>query len=158
MREQWKKHPKWDIEVSNLGRVRMLDGRVKVLGVDSHGYLKTRVGPTVRRVHLLVLETFRGPCPDGKQCRHLDGDKLNSQLSNLKWGIPREQVADRIKHGTMRNPPVLMGTDNPAAKFDDFTIERARYLMDRGWSTKAVSGATGVSTRHLRRVRLGGRA
>ncbi|KKL84217.1 hypothetical protein LCGC14_1966890, partial [marine sediment metagenome] len=30
-----------------------------------------------RLVHRLVLETFIGPCPEGMECRHLDGDQTN---------------------------------------------------------------------------------
>jgi len=26
-------------------------------------------------IHRLVLETFIGPCPEGMECRHLDGDQ-----------------------------------------------------------------------------------
>lgn len=34
-------------------------------------------------VHRLVLETFVGPCPDGLECCHKDGNKSNNDLSNL---------------------------------------------------------------------------
>lgn len=54
------------------------------------------------RVHVLVLTTFRGPCPPGHQCRHRDGDPGNNRLGNLKWGTPRENGIDRIRHGTQR--------------------------------------------------------
>lgn len=53
-----------------------------------------------RFVHRLVLEAFVGPCPEGQQCRHLDGNPLNNQLSNLAWGTPRENHADSVRHGT----------------------------------------------------------
>ena len=53
-----------------------------------------------RFVHRLVLETFVGKCPNGSQCRHLDGNRLNNNLSNLKWGTRKENQADRILHGT----------------------------------------------------------
>lgn len=53
-----------------------------------------------RYIHRLLLETFVGPCPKNKQCRHLDGNKLNLNLSNLKWGTRRENQHDRMKHGT----------------------------------------------------------
>lgn len=52
------------------------------------------------RVHILVLTTFVGPCPDGMVCRHLDGNPSNNHVSNLAWGTPLENSADRITHGT----------------------------------------------------------
>ena len=50
-------------------------------------------------VHRLVLETFVGPCPEGMECRHLDGNPKNNRLKNLCWGTKKENQADRVKHG-----------------------------------------------------------
>lgn len=50
-------------------------------------------------VHAIVLNAFVGPCPDGMECRHLDGDKTNNNLTNLKWGTPAENANDRDLHG-----------------------------------------------------------
>ena len=54
-------------------------------------------------LHRLVLETFVGPCPEGMECLHADGDKHNCELSNLRWGTREENVQDSIKHGTFYN-------------------------------------------------------
>ena len=62
-------------------------------------------------VHRLVLLTFRGPCPDGMEGRHLDGDPKNCHLSNLKWDTPKENAADKIQHGTH-----LHGSKSPGWK------------------------------------------
>jgi hypothetical protein len=34
------------------------------------------------------------------ECRHVDGDKRNNSLSNLAWGTPAENAADKVRHGT----------------------------------------------------------
>jgi hypothetical protein len=52
-----------------------------------------------RRVHRLVLEAFVGPCPEGMQCRHLDGDPTNNRPANLCWGTPAENGADAVRLG-----------------------------------------------------------
>lgn len=52
-------------------------------------------------IHRLVLLHFIGPCPEGMECRHLDGDDTNNRLSNLKWGTPLENAADKKLHGTV---------------------------------------------------------
>lgn len=52
-----------------------------------------------KSAHRLVLEAFVGPCPEGLQCRHLDGNPSNNKLSNLKWGTRKKNMADREKHG-----------------------------------------------------------
>ena len=66
-----------------------------------NGYRLVGFGSSVNRaVHRVVLETFVGPCPEGQECRHLDGDKHNNHLDNLKWGTRSENILDRVEHGT----------------------------------------------------------
>lgn len=43
----------------------------------------------------LVLETFIGPCPDGKECCHRDDDTTNNHISNVYWGTYSENMMDR---------------------------------------------------------------
>ena len=47
------------------------------------------------RVHLLVLEAFRGPRP--YRCEALHGKDIphDNRASNLRWGSRRENLADR---------------------------------------------------------------
>lgn len=93
-------HPGY--EVSDLGGVRSLDrtlptgggyakfyaGRTLKQQTHSRGYkvllLGSRNGPHL--VHRLVLAAFVGPCPDGMEVRHLDGDPANNSLGNLAYG------------------------------------------------------------------------
>lgn len=61
----------------------------------------SRDGETVTKyVHVLVLEAFDGPCPEGHETRHLDGDLFNDHRVNLKWGTPSENAYDRVVHRT----------------------------------------------------------
>jgi len=57
-----------------------------------HGGRKTEF------IHNLMVETFIGN-KDGLQVRHLDGDKSNNALINLKLGTAKENADDREKHG-----------------------------------------------------------
>jgi hypothetical protein len=50
-------------------------------------------------VHVLVLETFVGPCPTGKQACHWDGNPANNRLGNLRWGTLSDNTLDRLRHG-----------------------------------------------------------
>lgn len=54
------------------------------------------------RVHRIVIEAFKGPCPQGYVCRHLDGNPSNNRIENLEWGTQAENYADSIRHGTAR--------------------------------------------------------
>jgi HNH endonuclease/NUMOD4 motif-containing protein len=59
-------------------------------------------GQRCRRVHLLVLRTFRGPCPPGLEGCHNDGNELNNRLENLRWDTRSSNILDQVRHGTHR--------------------------------------------------------
>src|SRR5580704_3863138 len=107
-------------EVSDLGRVRSIlrrqrdgyskpfirimklrlqnvpkrpDNRYWMVELTSNGKRRHR------RVHQLVMLAFVGPYPPGMETRHLDGDRANNALSNLKYGTPSENSQDRLRHG-----------------------------------------------------------
>lgn len=104
-------------EVSDTGLIRSLDHVVarrngnllpikgRVLRSDSrkygHQYVVIKDGGKNIHVyvHRAVLQAFVGPCPDGMECRHLDGNPRNNYLENLAWGTPVENRADVIRHG-----------------------------------------------------------
>ena len=79
------------------------DGRWRQLKTQRRkdGYYSVKLGRWKRaRLHRLILESFGGPCPEGMECRHLDGDRSNNVLNNLAWGTRSENRADQVLHGT----------------------------------------------------------
>lgn len=78
--------------------------RVKQLP-DTDGYYRVSLSHNGREqtvnVHRLVLTTFVGPCPDGMQCRHLDGNQTNNHVANLAWGTKSQNELDKNRHGTV---------------------------------------------------------
>lgn len=96
-------------EVSDHGGVRSMPRKGTAGGLVSvvpneKGYLTVGLfghGKRVHRsVHRLMAEAFLGPCPDGMQVRHLDGNNTHNVLPNLKWGTASENAYDRVRHGT----------------------------------------------------------
>ena len=128
--------------VSSRGRVRSGE---KILrpGVGTTGYRATRlVGPDGRRrlykVHRLVLEAFVGPCPEGQEARHLDGDRLNNALENLAWGTRSENAQDRTVHGT--NPMTVRKKCPQGHRLVDPNLDR--HMARKGYrSCKACMRA-----------------
>lgn len=49
----------------------------------------------------LILLAFIGPCPDGMECCHEDGDETNDRLDNLRWGSRESNCEDKRRHGTL---------------------------------------------------------
>lgn len=71
---------------------------------DKDGYLKfilCRNGfRRYVRIHVVILEVFRGPCPTGHVGAHDNGIKTDNRIDNLFWKTQAENIADKIRHGT----------------------------------------------------------
>src|SRR5262245_616834 len=53
------------------------------------GYIETRKGGILHRIHVLVYEAAHGKVPKGYVVHHIDGNKHNNNLRNLErleWG------------------------------------------------------------------------
>lgn len=96
---------------------------------DAYGYLSVALcknGSRVDRlVHHLVLEAFVGLCPEGMECRHLDGNPKNNHRTNLKWGTRQDNADDKAKHGTVADH---RGEGNPRAKLTKAKVKRIRRM------------------------------
>lgn len=99
-------------EVSDRGRVRSLDridgqgrnwpGAMRKIS-DNGAYLSTSLWKNgraiTRRVHLLVLDAFVGPAPEGMEACHNDGNGKNNHLENLRWDTHSSNLHDVVRHG-----------------------------------------------------------
>lgn len=86
-------------------------------------------------VHALVCEAFKGPRPQGAQCRHLDGNKYNNAAENLAWGTASENNADKIAHGT-----TLHGEKNPMAVLTSSQVTEMRRDREKTKTSYANLG------------------
>jgi hypothetical protein len=57
---------------------------------------------TLVYVYHLVLEAFNGPCPNGMECCHRDGDKFNNKLNNIRWDTTANNYLDNLHNGKGR--------------------------------------------------------
>lgn len=146
-------------EVSNFGAVKSLPGGrrhgkiLKQSSLPKTGY--KQVFPCVNGksvpmyVHRLVLEAFVGTCPDGMECRHLDGDPSNNMLENLCWGTPKQNQHDRKQHGTFGHRE-----QHSQAKLNEAAVQEIRSTTGRG-SGNALAKKFGVAPSVISRVRSG---
>lgn len=56
-----------------------------------------------RFIHVLLLTTYIGKCPIGKEASHLNGNRADNRLENLCWETRKENHAHKIAHGTRQN-------------------------------------------------------
>jgi hypothetical protein len=110
--EVWKDIPGYEgrYQVSDLGRVRSLDHRVRLVsqgvettrlspgkilrpGPSPTGHLSVSLGKgNSKGVHTLVLLAFVGPRPEGQESLHLNHTPADNRLVNLRYGTRSENV------------------------------------------------------------------
>lgn len=173
MSEIWKEVVGFEglYEVSDQGRVRSLDrviqqrhhsgrmmdrffaGQVLCPCVQSSGHTCVNLWNTGvmthRLIHLLVLEAFVGPRPEGLHTRHLSGDPGDNRLPNLVYGTRSENAQDAIRHGVMQ-----CSEGHYKAKIDR---EIVRYIRSARGKERQVdlSARFGIAQSNVSAIQLG---
>ncbi len=120
---EWRPVPGYEglYEVSEDGRVRGLDREVHrgegVMRVKGKELSPTRQDPAGHMwvwltkegekkkayIHRIVSAAWLGPCPEGQEVRHRNGDPGQNHYSNLRYGTRSENMWDRARHGNHPN-------------------------------------------------------
>lgn len=98
-------------------------------------------------VHKLVITAFVGQRPDGMECRHIDGDRMNSTLCNLAWGTPSENQRDREVHGTGNQ-----GSKHPMSKLNELQVMELKKHGLRSDVAIRITRESGIAERTLSSV------
>jgi hypothetical protein len=79
-----------------------------------------------------MLETFVGPCPDGKECCHRDDIRTHNFLGNLYWGTSLDNRKDAIRNGKRNSEGNSIthhkGEKNHNAKLTEKDVLRIRKI------------------------------
>lgn len=119
--------------------------------VHANGYLSVQlIRGRWDLIHRLVLLAFVGPCPEGMECRHADGSRVNNRLTNLCWGTRIENNADKVRHGT-----APLGEQCHTAKLSDADAVEIRRRHAAGESRPALAAAFGVARSNISMILRG---
>lgn len=149
-------------EVSSLGRVgswkpaRQRGGKIPteryILKQFLHSgkvYRQVNIRPgtgfKTKLVHLLVCEAFHGPRPAKHQIRHRNGKGWDNRASNLCWGTPVQNAADKLKHGTH-----IHGEKHSQARLSAEDVNDIRGSTE---TAKALAARYGMSPSHIYDIR-----
>jgi hypothetical protein len=95
-------------------------------------------------IHVLVLEVFVGPRPEGMQACHNDGDPANNCVENLRWDTPQENTRDTLRHGT-----------HVGAKLTEEQIPAIWERLVAGESAVSIARSCGVVGATITNIRRG---
>ena len=96
MGEVWKPIVSFErYEVSNLGNVRR-GGRIFSPGLDTYGYRQVNLyrdgNRYTRKVYRLVMEAFNPNVDNKPQVDHINRNRSDDRLENLRWATATENV------------------------------------------------------------------
>lgn len=103
--------------------------------------------------HKLVLLAYIGKPPDNMPvCRHLDGNRQNNNVSNLKWGTHKQNSNDMILHGRS-----LKGEKNHNTILNEESVHKIFSLVADGFSFEKIAkmykcSATNISNITYREI------
>ena len=94
--EVWKKHKSGKM-VSTKGRTSF-NNRAALYGQHTEqSYMKTSVNSKQKMfVHRLVAETFIDNPDNLPMVDHIDGDRANNKVENLRWVSAKENASNRL--------------------------------------------------------------
>lgn len=161
--EIWRPIPEYEglYEVSNIGRVRSLDRRVRAragkfrtvkgrmrkpnIGKTAPYYqiILSKAG-TVRNhlVHRLVASSFLTNWSTCLEVNHIDGNKLNNQVYNLEMCTRQQNIDHSISH----NLVMSYGENNHQAKLTNKEAKNIRIWHKWGIRQNDLARMFNVST------------
>lgn len=168
--ETWKSVQGWSgYEVSDRGRVRSWkwpgtmrgwtedrSREPRVLRPDVRGgYLGVVLcnkgkGRRHENIHVLVLEAFVGPRPEGMQAAHANGERNDNRVENLRWATPSSNNADKHIHGTNQH-----GEHIGTAKLTAADVHEIVALRRSGIGVAKVAGQFGVCRNTITNITTG---
>ncbi len=152
--ESWKWIPgSSKYQVSDRGRVQNHDTlHVLKQATDKDGYKivslseSHRKHPT-KKVHVLVLLAFIGPCPPRHEGGHLNGDPGDNRLENLAWVTRKQNAKHRAAHGR-----TAKGERHGSARLTAEQVRQIRDHLATGLSQKDTAASLGVSVDSVWRI------
>ena len=165
--EEWRPVAGYEgfYEVSSLGRVRSLerivmrsDGRTCRVAARFMRFRKKPWGHLIVTlcrnaryrtfyVHQLVAIAFLGPIPEGLQVRHGPQGVADNSVSNLSYGTPKENQADRKRDGTR-----LEGSQCSWAKISEADVLQIKQGVAAGISQRHFARLYGISPALICRI------
>ncbi len=120
-------------EISKEGIIKTIKtGKIKSQYIGSTGYYMVTLAINKKqkpqRVHRLIAQTYI-PNPLGDPTiNHIDGNKINNDISNLEWCTHLENVRHAFRIGLVNNT----GVNNGMSKLDDNKVMEIKRLLSIG--------------------------
>ncbi len=139
----------WSFRTSKRTFAKLLKPKITKKGYAEIG-LSDRHGQKYLKIHRLVLFSF-GVIPNrlGMQVNHIDGNKLNNDISNLEWCTPKENIQHAVKSGLS---PGVRGEQAGNAKLTEQDVCEIRRQYQSGKFQKDIGAEFDIKQDHVSRI------
>lgn len=149
MEEFWSKsNVLTGYSISDTGRVRSKDGNILKPRDNGRGYLNINVNNKTYYIHRLVADAFLTTITSKDQVNHIDGNKLNNNISNLEWVTAKEN----IQHATDTGLKDQKGDKSVAARL---TNEDAINIVNDKRKQRDIAVSYGVCFQKISDIKSG---
>ncbi len=143
-------------EISKDGIIRNIKTKtIKSQYISSTGYYMISISKINKskphRVHRLLANNYIDNPENLKEVNHLDGNKLNNNLSNLEWCSHLGNMKHAFSTGLANNT----GSKNGMSKLKEKSILEIKEKLKQGMSQYKISKQYGVSRSAILKINLG---
>lgn len=142
-------------EISPSGIIRNVKTKyIKSQYVSDTGYYMITISKNNKskpyRVHRLLANNFIENPKKLKEVNHIDGNKLNNDLSNLEWVSRSGNMQHAFSTGLINNT----GVKNGMAKLNESKVREIRELLKQGISQYKIAAKYNVSRGAILKIHL----
>lgn len=131
--------------ISRWGQVFSLISNKMLKPVTTGRYLQVLLYkdgvPCRKLVHHIVMEAFVGPCPEGMEVNHKDGDKTNNCLSNLEYVT----CSENHKHAYSIGQKNQKGSLNNTSRANEEKVIDIRKRAENGETQQSIADDYGMA-------------
>lgn len=140
--------------VFNRGRIHSKPPRTINPFIDTEGYafvvMRKPMGTGAEKifVHRLVMEVFVGECPEEMSVDHIDRNRTNNAVSNLRYATKAEQSDNR-------DLSRISGENSKFSKLREVDVVEIRKMLEMGFLDSIIAQRFSVSASTIKNIRTG---
>lgn len=141
--------------VQEDGTIFNKDGSVKALKENYKGYLFSNFYydgySKTKLAHQIVAEAYFGECPEGYEIDHIDNNRRNNSVHNLRYVTKSENNQKSYDSGNRD----VSGERNANAKYTREQLQLVYDMLKQGYSYGKISKRTQVNKGTVAKVAKG---